>query len=88
MNKNIEDVVMNGEVKTEIPTDAVDSGLGKTVAKVILIGTGAALLVKGAIWAGKKVVGAFASKKAKTTDVVVNEYNEVPCEEEVCSEEA
>ena len=88
MNENMENVLMNGEVKSEIPADAVESGLGKTVAKVVLIGAGAALLVKGAVGAGKKIVGAFASRKAKTTEVVVNEYDEVPCEEEVCSEEA
>lgn len=85
--ENMENVVMTGEVKTEIPTEAVDSGLGKTVAKVVLIGAGAALLVKGAVWAGKKIKGAFTSKKAKKADVVVDEYDEVPCEED-CSEEA
>ena len=79
--ENIENVVMNGEVMTEMPTDMVDSSLGKAIAKgvvtVALVGLG----IKGAILLGKKVKNAFAAKKAKKTEVVVEDYEEVPCEE-------
>lgn len=79
--ENMENVGMNGEVKSEIAADAINSGLGKTVAKgvvtVALVGLG----IKGAIWAGKKIKSAFTSKKAKNADIVTEDYDEVDCEE-------
>ena len=78
--ENMENV-MNENVMTEATECAVNSGLGKKVAKGLVITAGVALTVKGAIWVGKKIKGAIASRKAKKAGIVVDEYDEVECEE-------
>lgn len=79
--ENMENVVMNGDVKVDGADNAVNGSLGKTVAKIGLTAVTVALGVKGAIWLGKKVKNAFASKKAKKAEIVVEDYEEVACEE-------
>lgn len=79
--ENMENVVMDGEVMTENSADATNAGVGKKVGIILLVGAGVGLAVKGAIWLGKKVKGAIVSKKTAEADVVVKEYDEVPCEE-------
>ena len=80
--ENMENVVLNGDVMVDGADNAVNAGLGKTVAKIGLTAVTVALGVKGAIWLGKKVKNAFVSKKAKNTEIVVEDYEEVPCENE------
>lgn len=79
--ENMENVVMNEEVKTEMSTDVVDASLGKTIAKVVLVGVGIGLAIRGAIGLAKTIEDRIKAKKAKKDDVVVEEFEEVTDEE-------
>ena len=79
--ENFENVGM--EIASEEAANVATNNVGKTVGKVLLIGTGVALAIKGGIWVGKKIAGAIKSKKAgKAKDVVDTEYEEVPADAE------
>lgn len=80
--ENMENVVMNGDVMTDGAVDAVESGLGGKVGKGLLIlgvGAGIAMLMRKGV---EKIKNTIEAKKAKKADVVVEEYDEVACEEE------
>ena len=79
--ENMENV-MNGEVQTEVMTDAVNSGLGGKIGKGLLVlgvGAGIVMLARKGV---KKIKSKIEAKKAKKADVVIDEYDEVACEEE------
>lgn len=80
MNENMENVVM--ETESEMTTEAAGNSLGGKIVGGLLIGgaiVGVGTLARKAY---KKIKAKIQSKKAaKATDVEVDEYEEVDCEE-------